>query len=211
MQCHDDVIKWKHFPRYWPFVQGILRSPVNSPHKNRWRVALMFSLICAWTNGWVNHRDAGHLRRDRAHYDVTVMAQMTNQRNVSPSSDMPTCDNLAFLSSFSSRSFSSISSMISLSVAVLLTCASFWMDFALSAAKLNSINITSSAIFEVAMKTTLIIRKHNTRFLICYNPRESMIFNLTDINNLTALPHQYDFKIPAECLAMTGAILVLSD
>ena len=29
----DDVIKWKHFPRYWPFVRGIHRSPVNSPHK----------------------------------------------------------------------------------------------------------------------------------------------------------------------------------
>ena len=31
------------------------------------------SLICAWTNGWVNNRDAGDLRRHRAHYDVTVM------------------------------------------------------------------------------------------------------------------------------------------
>ena len=45
---HDDVIKWKHFPRHWPFVRGIHRSPVNSPHKGRWRRALMFSLICAW-------------------------------------------------------------------------------------------------------------------------------------------------------------------
>ena len=27
---HDDVIKWKHFPRYWPFVWGIHRSPVTS-------------------------------------------------------------------------------------------------------------------------------------------------------------------------------------
>ena len=44
---HDDVIKWKHFPRYWPFVRGIHRSPVNSPHKSQWRGALMFSLICA--------------------------------------------------------------------------------------------------------------------------------------------------------------------
>ena len=26
------VIKWKRFPRYWPFVRGIHRSPVNSPH-----------------------------------------------------------------------------------------------------------------------------------------------------------------------------------
>ena len=34
--CHDGVIKWKHFPRYWPFVRGIHRSPVNSPHKGQW-------------------------------------------------------------------------------------------------------------------------------------------------------------------------------
>ena len=51
---HDDVIKWKHFPRYWPFVRGIHRSPVNSPHKGQWRGALMFSLICTRINGWVN-------------------------------------------------------------------------------------------------------------------------------------------------------------
>ena len=70
---HDDVIKWKHFPRYWPFVRGIHRSPVNSPHKGQWRGALMFSLICVWINGWVNNREAGDLRRYRAHYNVTVM------------------------------------------------------------------------------------------------------------------------------------------
>ena len=70
---HDDVIKWKHFPRYWPYVQGIHRSPVNSPHKDQWCGALMFSLICVWINGWVNNREAGDLRRCRAHYDVTVM------------------------------------------------------------------------------------------------------------------------------------------
>ena len=61
------------FPRYWPFVRGIHRSPVNSPHKGQWRGALMFSLICTWTNSWVNNRDAGALRRHRAHYDATVM------------------------------------------------------------------------------------------------------------------------------------------
>ena len=70
---HDDVIKWKHFPRYWPFVRGIHRSPVNSPHKGQWRGALMFSLICVWINGWVNNGQAGYLRRFCAHYDVTVM------------------------------------------------------------------------------------------------------------------------------------------
>ena len=67
---HDDVIKRKHFPRYWSFVRGIHRSPMNSPHKGQWRGALMFSLISPWTNGY---RDAGELRRYRAHYDVTVM------------------------------------------------------------------------------------------------------------------------------------------
>ena len=33
----------------------------------------MFSLICAWTNGWASSRDAGDFRRHRAHYDVTLM------------------------------------------------------------------------------------------------------------------------------------------
>ena len=35
--------------------------------------ALMFTLICARINGWVNNREAGDLRRYRAHYDVVVM------------------------------------------------------------------------------------------------------------------------------------------
>ena len=70
---HDDVIKWQHFPRYWPFVRGIHRSPVNSPHKGQWREALVFSLICAWINGWVKNREAGDLRRHRANYDVQAM------------------------------------------------------------------------------------------------------------------------------------------
>ena len=70
---HGDVIKWKHFSRYWPFVRGIHRSPVNFSHKGQWRGALVFSLICVWINGWVNNLEAGDLRRYRAHYDVTVM------------------------------------------------------------------------------------------------------------------------------------------
>ena len=73
MATHDDVIKWKHFPRYWPFVRGIHRSPVNSSHKVQWRWALMFSLICARINGWVNNREAGDLRHHQAHCDVIVM------------------------------------------------------------------------------------------------------------------------------------------
>ena len=74
---HDDVIKWKHFPRYWPFVRRIHRSPVNSPHKGQWRGALMFTLICARIKGWVNNCEAGDLRRKRAHYDVIVMLPLT--------------------------------------------------------------------------------------------------------------------------------------
>ena len=70
---HDDVIKWKLFPRYWPFVRRIHRSPVNSPHKGQWRGALMLSLISVWINDWVNNGEAGDLRRYRIHYDVTVM------------------------------------------------------------------------------------------------------------------------------------------
>ena len=73
-QCHDDVIKRKDFSRYWPFVWGIHRSPVNSPHKGQWRGNLMFSMICASINGSINNREAGDLRRHRAHYDVIVMA-----------------------------------------------------------------------------------------------------------------------------------------
>ena len=70
---HDDVIKWKHFPRNWPFVRGIRWSPVNSPHKGQWRRALMFFFICVWINDWVNNPKAGDLRRYCTHYDVIVM------------------------------------------------------------------------------------------------------------------------------------------
>ena len=69
VRYHNDVIKWKHFPRHWPFVRGIHRWPVNSPLKGQWRGALMFSLI----NGWINNRKAADLRSHRAHYDVIVM------------------------------------------------------------------------------------------------------------------------------------------
>ena len=73
LAMHDDVIKWKHFPRYWPFVRVIHRSPVNSPHEGQWRGVLMFSSIYTWTNRWTNNGDAGDLRRHSAHYNVIVM------------------------------------------------------------------------------------------------------------------------------------------
>ena len=80
---HDDVVNWRHFPRYWPFVRGIHRSPMNSPHKGQWRGTLMFSLICAWINRWVNNGEVGNLRRYHAHCDVIVMLKPIDlvQRN----------------------------------------------------------------------------------------------------------------------------------
>ena len=77
---HDDVIKWKHFPRYCSFLRGIQRSPVNSPHRGQWRGTLMYSLIRAWINGWVNNRETGDSRRHGAHNDVTVMICILNWR-----------------------------------------------------------------------------------------------------------------------------------
>ena len=41
---HDDVIKWKHFPRYWSFVRGIHRWPVNSPSQRP--VTRSFDVFC---------------------------------------------------------------------------------------------------------------------------------------------------------------------
>ena len=72
IRVHDHVIKWKHFPRYWPSVREINRSPVNSFHEGQWRGALMFSLICSWIKGWLNIGEAGDMRRSHGHYDVTV-------------------------------------------------------------------------------------------------------------------------------------------
>ena len=73
MCTHDDVIKWKHFPRYWTFVPGI--------HRSRWIPRTKASDAELWCflwsapkkSGWVNIRGAGDLRRHRAHYDVIVM------------------------------------------------------------------------------------------------------------------------------------------
>ena len=41
----------------------------------------MFSMICVWINNWENNREAGDLRRRRAHYDVIVMASSYGTEN----------------------------------------------------------------------------------------------------------------------------------
>ena len=68
---------WRHhmktFSASLALCEGIHRWSVDSPHKGWWRRVLVFSLICAWTNGWANNWYAGDLRRHRAHRDLTVM------------------------------------------------------------------------------------------------------------------------------------------
>ena len=49
--------------------------------QTQWRGAVMFSLICNWTNGWANEPDAGDLRRHRAHCDFTVMIRKILSHN----------------------------------------------------------------------------------------------------------------------------------
>ena len=52
-------------------------SPVTGEFPPQRPVTRSFDVffICAWINGWVNNREAGDLRRHRAHYDVNVMSQ----------------------------------------------------------------------------------------------------------------------------------------
>ena len=70
---HDDVIKWKHFPRNWPFVR-IIHRPRWIPHTKASDAELWCFLWSAGCiNGWVNNREAGDLRRHRGHYYVSVM------------------------------------------------------------------------------------------------------------------------------------------
>ena len=52
--------------------EGIPSVTGEFPRIGQCRLTLMFSLICARTNGWGNNRGAGDLRRHRAHYDVTA-------------------------------------------------------------------------------------------------------------------------------------------
>ena len=70
---HDDVMKWKHFR-----VTGHLCGEFTG---HRWISRTKASdaeLWCfLWINDWLNNREAGDLRRNRAHYDVTVMWYMS--------------------------------------------------------------------------------------------------------------------------------------
>ena len=75
--CYHLISWWRHqietFSTLLAIYAGNSPVTVNFPHKSQWRGALMFSLICAWINDWVNNGGAVDLRRHRAHYDVTTM------------------------------------------------------------------------------------------------------------------------------------------
>ena len=68
---------WRHQMETFSALPAIFMGnspvPMNSPHKGQWRGALMFTLICARINGWVNNREAGEWRRHRCHYYVIVI------------------------------------------------------------------------------------------------------------------------------------------
>ena len=81
--CYDDVIKWKHFPSYWPFVRRI--QGVTGEFPSQSPVTLSFDVFfCAWINGWGNNWYAGDLRRHRTHYNVTVMVLLFPEPTASP-------------------------------------------------------------------------------------------------------------------------------
>ena len=61
--------------------EGNHRSPVDSPQKGQWRGALVFFLICAYTNGCLNNQDVGDLRCHRAHYGVIVICSVSQNQS----------------------------------------------------------------------------------------------------------------------------------
>ena len=69
---HDDLMKWKHFLRYWPLCE---RNPlVTSGFPSHRPVMQSFDVsVDLRLNGWANNRDAGDLRRHRAHHHVIIM------------------------------------------------------------------------------------------------------------------------------------------
>ena len=68
---------WRHqreiFSALLAFCAGNSLVTGEFPSQSQWRGALMFSFSCTQINGWVNNREAGDLRRYRAHCDVIVM------------------------------------------------------------------------------------------------------------------------------------------
>ena len=76
LSSHDDVIKWKHFPRYWSFVRESIGDPSVTgrfPSQRPVTRSIDVSFDLRLKISWANNRDAGDLRRQCPHYDVAVM------------------------------------------------------------------------------------------------------------------------------------------
>ena len=75
MMRNYDIIKWKHFLLYWPFVRGIHWSPVDSSHTGQCCGALMRNYgTCFPRNGCANSRDAGEFKPLSTHCNITVIS-----------------------------------------------------------------------------------------------------------------------------------------
>ena len=87
-KTNPSITWWRHqmeiFSALLAFCAGNSPVPVNSPHIGQWREALMFSLIYAWINDWLNNREAGDLRRHRGHCDVNVIYKQIDGLPTSP-------------------------------------------------------------------------------------------------------------------------------
>ena len=97
-EIHEDVIEWKHFPRYWPFVRGIHRSPVNSPHKGQWHGASMFFLDLRLNKrlskhlwGWWFETASCSLWRHGNEQAQFPKYRINNPHNIWPSIEFKTC------------------------------------------------------------------------------------------------------------------------
>ena len=83
---HDYPYYW--FMSWWRHQMETLSALLaicagNSSHPKASHGALMFSLICAWINGWVSNGEASDLIRHHAHYDVPVISHpKSNQDRV---------------------------------------------------------------------------------------------------------------------------------
>ena len=72
---HDDVMKWKYFPRYWPFVRGIHRSTGGFPSQRPVTRSFDAFFYLRLTKRFSKHSGRRWFRRYCAHHDVSARRQ----------------------------------------------------------------------------------------------------------------------------------------
>ena len=78
MTAHDDVMVWKPFPYYWPFVRGIHQSQGNSPQKGPSNVKI-------WCSGWHYQMEPFSVLLALCVGNSPVTGEITSQRPVTRS------------------------------------------------------------------------------------------------------------------------------